>query len=96
MLAGLPDEVAFEEESMALRKSSTSMLVTMLYCRDGKVKVKTHLAFAIGPKVHGNADKVVYGRVGGLVHERRGEGRQRQDDEAELEGAVDAGAGDKG
>ena len=60
------------------------------------ILVETHLSFAIRPKVDGDADKVVYRWVGRLIHERRGEGRERQDDEAELEGAVDARAGDKG
>lgn len=55
---------------------------------------EAYLAFAVGPKVDAEADEVVDGRVGGLVHEDRGEDGEGQEDEAELEGAVEAGAGD--
>jgi hypothetical protein len=54
-----------------------------------------YLAFAIGHKVDDHADQVVEGGVGALVHEDRGERRQRQDGEAELERAVDGAAGEE-
>lgn len=62
--------------------------------REEEEEEEAYLAFAVGPKVHAQADEVVDGRVGGLVHEDRGEDGEGQEDEAELEGAVEAGAGD--
>lgn len=61
-----------------------------------KEKKKTYLAFAIGPEIDAEADKVVDGRVRGLVHEDGGEDGEGQEDEAKLKGAVQAGAGDGG
>lgn len=91
-------EVLFAEGSKASCISSTRTWNQLTQTQDIETGIfaKTHLSFAIRPKVDGDADKVVYRWVGRLIHERRGEGRERQDDEAELEGAVDARAGDKG
>lgn len=56
---------------------------------------KTYLAFAVCPEIHAETDEVVDGRVRRLVHEDGGEDGEREEDEAELERAVQAGAGDE-
>jgi hypothetical protein len=52
----------------------------------------TYLAFAVRPKVRAHADDVVQAGVCALVDEECDEGAERVDDEAGLDGAVEAGA----
>lgn len=54
-----------------------------------------NLALTVGDKVDDHADEVVQRRVGALVDEDGGERHEGQQGEAELEGAVDGGAGDE-
>lgn len=69
-------------------------LVTVHNRRIDKTE-RTNLSFTIRPKVDNHGNHVVDRRVCRLVHESRGQCRERQDGEAELEGAVNGGAGDE-
>jgi len=51
------------------------------------------LAFAVGPEVDDHGRDVVDGCVCALVHQDRSEGGKRQDGQASLEAAMNAGAG---
>lgn len=61
----------------------------------GGVVGLSYLSFTICRKVHHHTNQVVESSVGGLVQEDGGEGREREDGEADLEGAVDGRAGDE-
>lgn len=52
----------------------------------------TNLALAVSPEIDNHANQVVDRRVGGLVEKSRGQGRQRENGEAELERSVDSRA----
>lgn len=54
------------------------------------------LSLTVCPEVYHESNHVVDGRVGGLVEESSGETGEREHDEAELEAAMDEGAGDEG
>ena len=57
--------------------------------------IHTYLSLTICPKVHAESDQLVDGRVGALVDEGGREGCEWKEDEASLQAAVEAGAGNE-
>jgi hypothetical protein len=74
---------------------SSIIIVRIARTRFINIKGTTYLSFAVGPEIDHHGDHVVDGRVGGLVDKGGGQGAQREDGEAELEGAVERGAGEE-
>lgn len=57
---------------------------------------ETYLAFAESPEICTHAHQIIQARIRRLVHEQAGECGQRENGKAELDGSVDAGAGEQG
>ena len=55
----------------------------------------TYLSLTVCPKVDTQADELVYSGVGALIDESGCQGREREESQAGLETAVDAGAGEE-
>lgn len=81
---------------MIYKKKKKLLATIHLYASEiVKEEKSTYLAFAESPEIRPHAHQVVQARIRGLVHEQAGERGQRQDGEAELDGSVDAGAGEQ-
>lgn len=78
--------------STACKRSETRKLAS----RPGVYRVgSTYLAFTVGPKIHGDADKIVYGGIGALVEQDGHEYAQRVECESCADAAVEARVGDQ-